>query len=171
MGCRSGTTDSSSSGQPTSASAKGSGNIVETKAFRLTVPEGVVNDSKSAREEGSILLSYGRPYGRVSVEVFLSQLDLEGATVTRSGEVSESEVTIDGKRATRVDQDLRKVIFGTSEKDLLRYIIKIDKIPKPSERKYTVLSIDLLSRQSVSASDVGAFKAEAQVLIDSLVIK
>ena len=130
-----------------------------------------VNDSKSAREEGSILLSYGRPYGRVSVEVFLSQLDLEGATVTGSGEVSESEVTIDGKRATRVDQDLRKVIFGTSEKDLLRYIIKIDKIPKPSERKYTVLSIDLLSRQSVAASDVGAFKAEAQVLIDSLVIK
>ena len=93
-GCRSGTSEPSSSGEPTSGPGKSSVNTIETKTFKLVAPEGVVNESKRADARGSVLLNYEQPFGRVNLEVFLSELDLDVVSVTRKGEVSQEEVTL-----------------------------------------------------------------------------
>ncbi len=177
-GCSSGSGSTSRSTQPPPTETAPStmtkttkATTVETKAFSLAVPEGVVNESKRSEEEGSILLNYRRPYGAVKLEVFLSELDLGNATVTRKGKVVQADVMVDGRPTTRIDVDLSDVIRGPSAKDLLRYTIDFEKIPQPSEQRHTVFSIALLSKQDVAAADVAVFKAEAQEMIDSLAIK
>lgn len=130
-----------------------------------------MNESKRSEERGSILLNYRRPYGAVKVEVFVSELDLGNATVTRKGKVVQADVMVNGRPTTRYDVDLSDVIKGPSDEDLLRYTIDFEKIPKPSEQRYTKFSIALLSNQDVAAADVAGFKTEAQEMIDSLAIK
>jgi len=164
--------DPSAVSPPTSSKSQSSSETtIETPAYRLRAPAGVTNEATTKAERGSIVLNYRRPYGLVSVEVFSSTLDLSGAQVTRNCTTVESVAKVSGTKATRYDGDCSKVVSGPSTKDLIRSTIDFEKIPKPSEEKYTVVSIDLLSTQDVPTAGITAFKAEAQATIDSLVIK
>jgi len=146
-------------------------NTIDTPAYRIRVPAGVTNEATTRPERGSIVVNYRRPYGLVKLEVFPSTLDLSATKTKRNCKTVETDVKVDGAKATRYDGDCANVVSGPSSKDLIRYTIDFDKIPKPSEAKYTVVSITLLKTQDVPPAGIAMFKADAQQALDSLVIK
>lgn len=143
-------------------------NTIETSSFRLTAPAGVKNESTGGGK-GSILLNYSMPYGVVSVEVFISTLKFD--EITRNGKVTETDVRVAGTLAKRYDSDYSRIIFGRSDKPLVRYGIMMDSIPKPSASRYTDFSLTLLNTRDIGSAELSAFRSDAQTMIDSLVIK
>lgn len=163
--CGSDTTSTSSESNPTGPQAN-PGNVIETSAFRLTAPDGARNNSKSV-DKGWLSFKHPMSYGTLDVSVIV--WDLEQGEVTRDGTVTETDVVINGVKATRVDT--ADISVGPSPVDYMRHRIDFEYIPKPSKVNYTQLSIVLFHTQDVPASGIAEFRADAQAIIDSLVIK
>lgn len=145
------------------------GNVITSAHFEVTVPEGTTLSKSSDELSNSIYAVTPTEYGELRTSIHRSSLDIQ--TLRESGEITKSEITVDGTPATLKLIDFSRTISGRSEKLLIRYRVEVEKISQPSAEEYTNVEVTAMSKRNLTVSEQKDVQEKARAIIDSLVIK
>lgn len=147
--------------------AKQNGNVVTSRYFQVTLPEGATLTSDE--DNDNVYAMSTEPYGELRVSIHRSSMNV--TQLVQRGEITKTDATVGGVNVTKQTIDYSKIVRGTTSNLQMRYEIVINEIPKPSADEYTNVSVLAMSKRPLTSGEKKDISQKADDIIRSLEIK